>query len=116
MLLLNVLILSLALVDSIEIAPKIQSVSAPKNIEAGNEVRLMCLVEKGSKPITFKWLRNEIELIAIDNRRINSIDDSMSLLTFTAIKGSDQGNYSCAVQNPAGSDVFQVELKVKGKI
>jgi hypothetical protein len=89
-------------------------VSAPKVIIAGDDVRLLCLIEKGSLPLTFEWTKNGLPLKLDNAIRINSLIEQTSLLSFSPMRATDSGNYSCNARNKGGSDSFHIQIAVKG--
>ena len=85
-----------------------------KNQTIGSIFQVFCTVEEGSFPVFFEWFRNSKTLNSspevnyrIENSRISST------LTIEKIARSDQGNYTCVVKNPFGSDAQNVVL-IKG--
>lgn len=100
--------------ESVGSAPKIQSVSAPKQISAGDDVRVLCLLEKGSFPLHFVWTKDNVALDPSDSIHINSLMEHTSLMSIKKSRASDSGNYSCNVRNAAGEDSLSFSLVING--
>lgn len=75
-----------------------------------------CMVSKGDLPITFKWFLND-ELIYNDFEaiQITRVAAKLSTLRIDSLNGSHRGNYTCLVENKAGSAKFSAELKINGR-
>ena len=84
----------------------------------GSVLNLMCPIFAGSRPITFKWFRDNIEIERENHHHHVSIENkpSFSLLMIPELEPNDSGNYSCVVSNPFGIDVQWTLLQVKGII
>ena len=68
-------------------------------------------------PLSFKWFKNEQELLRHTNPNLSyqiKTDNFLSFLTISQLKASDYGNYSCVVSNPFGFDIQWTWLQVKG--
>ena len=59
------------------------------------------------------WKRDEEKLILDDRIKATSCPTS-SVLIINDVQYSDEGQYSCTVTNPLGSDVIEMDLFVEG--
>lgn len=75
----------------------------------------VCSILSGSPPLTFIWLKNGVSLTESDNIKITN-DDDLSVLTIKSVKYHNNGNYTCLVKNPQGSDEYTAPLFIKGKV
>ncbi|XP_054724333.1 cell adhesion molecule DSCAM-like [Uloborus diversus] len=94
-----------------EKSPKIQPFSIPEKLTEGEEVKLGCLVRKGSKPFHFKWFKGKSELKNSVEYEIISKDE-VSFLTVKKLTGYSSGNFTCRVSNSFGDDSYAVSLVV----
>ena len=108
-------VLSIDLITFWKIAPKLANFVSFKNQTIGSILQLFCTVEEGSFPVFFEWLKNSKSLNPSPgvNHKIENLRIS-STLTIESITRSDQGNYTCVVKNPFGSDSQNIVLNIKG--
>ncbi|KAG8178108.1 hypothetical protein JTE90_017455 [Oedothorax gibbosus] len=94
-------------------APKIPQIMFPQNVRSGLSTKAMCTVERGSKPLEFKWKFNGIE---IQNNQpavmINTYED-FSVINIDPVSSNHGGNYSCTVVNKHGRDSSTAVLLVQ---
>ena len=95
-------------------APKIDKNYDSKAIPIGANFGILCLVQSGSLPLTFQWLRNGQVINDLKRIEIISIDDWSSKLSIINVSSIDSGNYTCSVRNSFGIDSHTVRLTVKG--
>lgn len=74
----------------------------------------MCTITVGDLPIDIHWLKNGKILSSRKNARITQVDDTLGLLTLSALTVDDSGNYSCSANNSAGVAIYTTSLYVKG--
>lgn len=95
--------------------PEIDALKSFVDLEEHESFQLMCSIRKGSKPISFEWLKN--------NERIEDEHDSMlniihnptsSILSFDNVLRHHSGNYSCRASNSDGFDQSSTIIHVKG--
>ncbi|GFR22302.1 basement membrane-specific heparan sulfate proteoglycan core protein [Trichonephila clavata] len=94
-------------------APKIQSFSFPENVVERNMVSVTCIVATKTKPVTFTWLKDNIEINALEESIRFSTLDEVSVLIIDSVALENSGNYTCSATNSAGNDKFTTSLKVK---
>lgn len=90
----------------------------------GSTLFLTCNAILGSKPISFHWYRNGIEIVSnhVDHKSIDQIrytidsKQSFSHFSLVDIVREDSANYSCTAQNVFGFDTQWSFLQVKGLI
>ncbi len=87
--------------------------SLVKNQTIGSNFQMLCTVEEGTLPVFFEWFKNSKLLKTNVNYKIE-ISRVSSTLTIENVKENDQGNYSCIVKNPFGTDSQNVLLNIKG--
>ncbi|KAH9397787.1 hypothetical protein TYRP_004114, partial [Tyrophagus putrescentiae] len=73
----------------------------------------LLVVQEGDRPFRFEWRKDGHRLLPSDRHRIEAVEDD-SLLIIDHLKSSDGGNYSCKVENSAGSDLQWTQLLLKG--
>ncbi|XP_064488746.1 cell adhesion molecule Dscam2-like [Ornithodoros turicata] len=74
----------------------------------GIAVKLFCNVQKGSKPLTFVWTKDD----HVVKNGVTSLED-FSTLTMDPVTTDSGGNYTCIVSNSVGSDRYTSKLEVK---
>jgi Down syndrome cell adhesion protein 1 len=109
-----VFVIASALVVAGQVAPKIQPITAPKDVMAGETVRLFCALAKGSAPVRFDWLFDDQPIVLQDGITSESMSTHSNLLQFEAIKADHSGNYSCLAKNDIGQDSTSAFVEVKG--
>ncbi|GFU50491.1 titin [Nephila pilipes] len=92
--------------------PKIRQFSFQENIVEGEAVSVMCFAVTKSKPIKFKWLKNDQTLSEQQNIRFET-GSEVSVLILDPVKIIDTGNYTCTATNKDGSDTFVAALNVR---
>jgi len=92
-------------------SPEILKLFERRNLEEGQKLTITCSTTKGSKPLTFEWLKEGVHLTNSKYRIAN--DEDFSLLKIDTISAKDAGNFSCKASNAFGSDkhVFDVHVK-----
>jgi len=95
--------------------PELLKLFDRKNLEEGQKLTVTCSTTKGSKPLTFEWLKDG-HLLAVEKYRINN-DEDYSMLKIDSLNSVDGGNYTCKASNAFGSDssIFEVQIKRKKK-
>lgn len=96
--------------------PKILPIQAMTNVlREGMRAAISCQVLEGDLPLTFKWQRNNKDDIGA-GATVRRLDEYSTSLVIEKIESSHSANYTCIVQNIAGSESFTVPLTVNGKI
>nr|XP_046473833.1 Down syndrome cell adhesion molecule-like protein Dscam2 isoform X1 [Neodiprion pinetum] len=99
---------------AVNVAPHIAPFTASEDINAGDNVQLICNVAKGDRPLSISWNFHGEQLSSsasgISTMKISS--GSASLLTIESAKAMHAGNYTCTVSNPAGTVSYTTTLKV----
>lgn len=85
----------------------------PANIEAGDVTEILCIIKRGTPPITFKWLHNGREINSHTKYKISTTKTS-SHLHIGEIVASDIGNFTCAATNPYGTDTKTESVSMEG--
>ncbi|KAH7936604.1 hypothetical protein HPB49_001639 [Dermacentor silvarum] len=89
-------------------APVIQPLVLPSDVVTGVNTRLLCNVQKGTRPLTFAWIKDGASV-----RDGVSSQDDFSLLSIDPVTAESAGNYTCVVSNAAGTDRYTSTLEVK---
>ncbi|KAL3180811.1 hypothetical protein MRX96_037233 [Rhipicephalus microplus] len=89
-------------------APVIQPLVLPSDVVTGVNTRLLCNVQKGTRPLTFAWIKDGASV----SDGVSSQDD-FSLLSIDPVTAESAGNYTCVVSNAAGTDRYTSTLEVK---
>ncbi|XP_022236187.1 Down syndrome cell adhesion molecule-like protein 1 homolog [Limulus polyphemus] len=92
---------------------KIQPFSLPQIIEEGKTIQITCGIEEGDDPIEFSWFKNGKVLQSKEQWTIHTIG-RLSVFIINNVNTKHIGNYTCIATNPAGTDSFSSELKVRG--
>ena len=78
-------------------------------------VSIQCVLGEGELPVKINWLFNEMRIEPHENGVIiNSLGSRISNLMIESVNERHIGNYTCLVQNRAGSDKFSAYLEVIG--
>ncbi|CAN7983551.1 unnamed protein product, partial [Ixodes pacificus] len=88
--------------------PVIQPLVLPTDATTGVSVKLFCSVQKGSRPLTFSWMKDG----RVIRNGVTSLED-YSTLTMDPVTAQSAGNYTCVVSNSAGTDRYTSALEVK---
>nr|7Y95_A Chain A, Dscam [Chelicerata]7Y95_B Chain B, Dscam [Chelicerata] len=91
--------------------PKIQPFFFPKNLTTGKTVKVICNPSEGSLPFTFEWLKDGTQVVPSAHVAVKTHED-YSLLNIDSVGWEDAGNYSCVLNNSAGSDTHTATLSV----
>ncbi|KAH8030056.1 hypothetical protein HPB51_006488 [Rhipicephalus microplus] len=98
--------------------PKVQPFQFPSRPQLGKRLRITCSVTQGDSPLSFAWLKDDVELTAsssdgVDDHHPVSLDSGpeSSVLVLKRLGVDDIGNYTCVVSNAAGTDKFQAFLR-----
>lgn len=85
----------------------------PANIEAGDVTEILCIIKRGTPPITFKWLHNGREINSHTKYKISTTKTS-SHLHIGEIVAADIGNFTCAASNSYGTDTKTESVSMEG--
>ena len=97
------------------IAPKLGPVVNSQTQPENSTFAVFCLVQIGSSPLFFEWLKNGKSIKTYRDRQHIENSETLSTLKINKLNREDAGNYSCRVKNAFGSDSLNVLLNVKGK-
>uniref|UniRef100_A0A147BG62 Putative cell adhesion molecule n=1 Tax=Ixodes ricinus TaxID=34613 RepID=A0A147BG62_IXORI len=89
-------------------APVIQPFVPPTDVVTGLATKIFCSVQKGSRPLTFSWMKDG----RVIRNGVTSLED-YSTLTMDPVTAQSAGNYTCVVSNSAGTDRYTSTLEVK---
>ncbi|XP_040074519.1 Down syndrome cell adhesion molecule-like protein Dscam2 [Ixodes scapularis] len=89
-------------------APVIQPFALPTDVVTGLATKIFCSVQKGSRPLTFSWMKDG----RVIRNGVTSLED-YSTLTMDPVTAQSAGNYTCVVSNSAGTDRYTSTLEVK---
>jgi len=82
--------------DPITAGDKTVSVSTPVYVIGGSDVRIVCKIASGTRPITIKWFRNGVEVTSLGN---------VSTIILTKVDINNDGDmYTCRAENLIGFD------------
>ncbi|XP_074605187.1 cell adhesion molecule Dscam1-like [Brevipalpus obovatus] len=113
MLLAIILILSdIYLVNSSE-TPKITPLQSRMHLKVGKKASLACILEEGSLPVDFVWLKGDNVISLSGNAKIESYKD-ISKLILQSVEIQDSDNYTCRATNQFGFGSSTSLLVVEG--
>ncbi|XP_040066624.1 junctional adhesion molecule A-like [Ixodes scapularis] len=95
-------------------APKLQELVFPKTTALGESVSVSCAASKGTRPMTFAWLKDGVPVVSSARVITSSVADNVALLVINKLAALDVGNYSCVARNARGEDRVTATLTVKG--
>lgn len=82
--------------------------------EAGQSTSVQCMVSVGDPPLSIDWAVDGIPLESSPERMISKVTGKLSLLSIEAVTARHVGNYTCRVENSAGSFYHTAQLLVNG--
>lgn len=82
--------------------------------KGSGKATVLCSPASGSRPFTFEWLKNYHQIINSDKIKIDNQAEH-SILTIEPVSIDDNGNYTCFLNNPYGSDSYTARLVVHCK-
>lgn len=82
--------------------------------EAGQSTSVQCMVSVGDPPLSIDWAVDGIPLESSPERMISKVTGKLSLLSIEAVTARHVGNYTCRVENSAGSFFHTAQLLVNG--
>lgn len=94
-----------------DVAPAIQQIIASTKVNAGEKATAACLLKRGSEPLTFQWLRSNVDASLLPNVRVMRFEDYL-LLVIDPASTESSGNYTCAATNAFGSDTQTTHIEV----
>ena len=97
------------------VAPLISPFNAAPNLREGMRSMLTCSVLEGDPPFSFRWTKDDQDIIPTDNVRVTSTNEFSSTLSVSQVSYEDNGNFTCIVNNPAASTNYTVHMIVKGR-
>jgi len=97
------------------IAPLISPFTAAPNLREGMRSMLTCSVLEGDPPFSFRWTKDDQDLLPNPSIRITATNEYSSTLSIPQVSYEDNGNFTCVVSNPAASTNYSVQMVVKGK-
>lgn len=117
------------------VPPKIAPFEFSRDINFGERASVQCVVGTGDLPLTFAWMKDNIQISTINNNNryagdidlqkqidelastitIRQNDEFTSALSITKVTRTHDGNYSCFVENGADNVFYSTLLRVNGK-
>ncbi|XP_075552703.1 cell adhesion molecule Dscam1-like isoform X4 [Dermacentor variabilis] len=94
-----------------EVAPAIQQIIASTKVNAGEKATAACLLKRGSEPLTFQWLRSNVDASLLPDVRVMRFEDYL-LLVIDPASAESSGNYTCAATNAFGRDTQTAHIEV----
>lgn len=80
----------------------------------GDLAQVNCVLRKGDRPLTIKWLFNGVELVTTDDIQITNLGSRTSILTIDQVGAHHQGLYTCLAENDAGTAEVEADMIVNG--
>ncbi|KAG1655751.1 Down syndrome cell adhesion molecule [Nymphon striatum] len=97
------------------VKPVVAKIYVPEHVRVGMQVGLYCSVLEGNRPMTKKWLKNGKE-ISVKTDIVIMETSGSSVLEIKKVNRHHNGNYTCLVQNEAGSSSYSATLKVEASL
>ncbi|GBL76498.1 Down syndrome cell adhesion molecule-like protein 1 [Araneus ventricosus] len=94
-------------------APKIPPLSFPPNVQTGLSTKVLCTVDRGIKPLEFKWKYNGKDILNDDSAVLINTYEDFSVLNIDPVSSKHSGNYTCTVTNAHGKDSYATGLLVQ---
>lgn len=82
-------------------------------VEAGANMRLMCVLMQGDPPVIFQWMKDGRLAETIAGVAIHSEEFASSILISKANE-VHSGNFTCLAANPTGYSFVTTEILVNG--
>lgn len=99
---------------ALSVGPQVGVTSLPdRKVEAGANLRLICVLIHGDPPVTIHWTRDGRPVEAVAGVKTDSLESVSSLLISRANK-AHTGNYTCMATNPVGSSSVVAAILVNG--
>ncbi|GIY51862.1 titin [Caerostris darwini] len=89
--------------DGMAEEPVLNPLLIPPNLSLGDNIELLCTLKRGSLPLTFKWLHNEVDVTQKLKSKI-AVNKMSTHFSIGKIQATDIGNYTCVVSNRFGDD------------
>ncbi|XP_035230451.1 Down syndrome cell adhesion molecule-like protein Dscam2 isoform X2 [Stegodyphus dumicola] len=93
-------------------APKVLPFIFPTMVEIKEKASVACILQQGTPPLKFKWLKDGREISKSNNVKIKTMDD-ISVITIEPVNPKDSGNYTCSVTNSFARDEHSAVLVVE---
>ncbi|OQR79153.1 hemicentin-2-like [Tropilaelaps mercedesae] len=93
--------------------PQIAPVKVPENLEEGQRLVIVCIVLKGSQPISFSWRKDNVPLVSSPDMKVMHTDSYQEQLQIEQLNADHVGNYTCGASNAFGSDQMSVAVALK---
>lgn len=81
-------------------------------LREGMRAAISCQILEGDLPVSFRWERNDKQILGTGNEVIRRLDEYSTSLVIEHIASDHSGNYTCQASNIAGSERFTVPLTV----
>ncbi|GIY73271.1 titin [Caerostris extrusa] len=99
--------------DGMAEEPVLNPLLIPPNLSLGDNIELLCTLKRGSLPLTFKWLHNEVDVTQILKSKI-AVNKMSTHFSIGKIQATDIGNYTCVVSNRFGEDKGTLQVIIDG--
>ncbi|XP_070509703.1 cell adhesion molecule Dscam1 isoform X3 [Chironomus tepperi] len=95
------------------VPPRIMPIQSMTNmLREGMRAAISCQILEGDLPVSFRWERNNKQILGTGNEIIRRLDEYSTSLVIERISSEYSGNYTCTASNVAGSEKFTVPLTV----
>nr|XP_042901003.1 junctional adhesion molecule A-like [Parasteatoda tepidariorum] len=95
--------------------PVIKPFQFSGDLRQGLRIAVTCTIIEGEPPFQFLWYKDSQILQNNEKISIKIFDEFTSILSLKHLDSASNGNYTCRVQNAAGSDQKSDSLKMNGK-
>nr|CAD7393258.1 unnamed protein product [Timema cristinae] len=99
------------------VPPRISPFYFEKGVTEGMRTQLMCTASQGDRPFNITWRKDARSLGPAADEWINVSDYApfSSILTINSVTSSHSGNFTCVVDNQAGTAEYTAHLSVTGR-
>lgn len=117
------------------VPPKITPFEFAKDVNVGDRVSVQCVVGTGDLPLTFAWLKDNVDIssrsmppsssdaknakkftnaLEDGSITIRQNDEFSSALSINSLQPNQGGTYRCIVENDAAKEMHSALLRVNG--
>ncbi|XP_022705512.1 Down syndrome cell adhesion molecule-like protein Dscam2 [Varroa jacobsoni] len=97
------------------VPPRISPFKVVEDLSEGQRLSLVCLVSRGTPPISFSWMKDGNQLNSVTGIKVSLVDEDQGQLKIDRLSVDHAGNYTCSAKNAFGADQMSVTVALKFK-